>query len=105
MGLMIINKSDDALIGTYRLNCTKFSNNFYSATEFNIDAILELPGDKVELGRACVHPDFRNGMTIALLWKGPVSYTHLTLPTILLVQISVVAVSLKKKKITYTIIM
>eukprot|EP00831_Metopus_contortus_P029534 TRINITY_DN24283_c0_g1_i1.p2 TRINITY_DN24283_c0_g1~~TRINITY_DN24283_c0_g1_i1.p2 ORF type:complete len:108 (+),score=46.69 TRINITY_DN24283_c0_g1_i1:160-483(+) len=31
--------------------------------------------------------------------KLPVSYTHLTLPTILLVQISVVAVSLKKKKI------
>eukprot|EP00831_Metopus_contortus_P040797 TRINITY_DN3196_c0_g1_i3.p1 TRINITY_DN3196_c0_g1~~TRINITY_DN3196_c0_g1_i3.p1 ORF type:complete len:315 (-),score=78.26 TRINITY_DN3196_c0_g1_i3:86-1030(-) len=30
----------------------------------------------------------------------PVSYTHLTLPTILLVQISVVAVSLKKKKIS-----
>eukprot|EP00831_Metopus_contortus_P059403 TRINITY_DN51382_c0_g1_i1.p1 TRINITY_DN51382_c0_g1~~TRINITY_DN51382_c0_g1_i1.p1 ORF type:complete len:187 (-),score=11.35 TRINITY_DN51382_c0_g1_i1:27-587(-) len=30
----------------------------------------------------------------------PVSYTHLTLPTILLVQISVVAVSLKKKKKT-----
>eukprot|EP00831_Metopus_contortus_P011689 TRINITY_DN14669_c0_g1_i1.p1 TRINITY_DN14669_c0_g1~~TRINITY_DN14669_c0_g1_i1.p1 ORF type:complete len:278 (-),score=69.40 TRINITY_DN14669_c0_g1_i1:75-908(-) len=29
---------------------------------------------------------------------GPVSYTHLTLPTILLVQISVVAVSFKKKK-------
>eukprot|EP00831_Metopus_contortus_P080339 TRINITY_DN8202_c0_g1_i2.p1 TRINITY_DN8202_c0_g1~~TRINITY_DN8202_c0_g1_i2.p1 ORF type:complete len:150 (-),score=9.75 TRINITY_DN8202_c0_g1_i2:49-498(-) len=31
----------------------------------------------------------------------PVSYTHLTLPTILLVQISVVAVSLKKKKQYY----
>eukprot|EP00831_Metopus_contortus_P034926 TRINITY_DN27810_c0_g1_i3.p2 TRINITY_DN27810_c0_g1~~TRINITY_DN27810_c0_g1_i3.p2 ORF type:complete len:115 (+),score=28.82 TRINITY_DN27810_c0_g1_i3:325-669(+) len=30
-----------------------------------------------------------------------VSYTHLTLPTILLVQISVVAVSLKKKKLTH----
>eukprot|EP00831_Metopus_contortus_P004962 TRINITY_DN11854_c0_g1_i4.p1 TRINITY_DN11854_c0_g1~~TRINITY_DN11854_c0_g1_i4.p1 ORF type:complete len:121 (+),score=63.43 TRINITY_DN11854_c0_g1_i4:66-428(+) len=30
-----------------------------------------------------------------------VSYTHLTLPTILLVQISVVAVSLKKKKKTH----
>eukprot|EP00831_Metopus_contortus_P081323 TRINITY_DN8522_c0_g1_i1.p2 TRINITY_DN8522_c0_g1~~TRINITY_DN8522_c0_g1_i1.p2 ORF type:complete len:120 (-),score=24.09 TRINITY_DN8522_c0_g1_i1:59-418(-) len=30
--------------------------------------------------------------------KVAVSYTHLTLPTILLVQISVVAVSLKKKK-------
>eukprot|EP00831_Metopus_contortus_P025266 TRINITY_DN21816_c0_g1_i5.p1 TRINITY_DN21816_c0_g1~~TRINITY_DN21816_c0_g1_i5.p1 ORF type:complete len:129 (-),score=27.63 TRINITY_DN21816_c0_g1_i5:85-471(-) len=33
----------------------------------------------------------------------PVSYTHLTLPTILLVQISVVAVSLKKKNsLSYT---
>eukprot|EP00831_Metopus_contortus_P085157 TRINITY_DN9835_c0_g1_i2.p5 TRINITY_DN9835_c0_g1~~TRINITY_DN9835_c0_g1_i2.p5 ORF type:complete len:108 (-),score=17.13 TRINITY_DN9835_c0_g1_i2:98-421(-) len=31
-----------------------------------------------------------------------VSYTHLTLPTILLVQISVVAVSLKKKKNKFT---
>ncbi len=72
--LMIINKSDDSLIGTYRLNCSKFSNDFYSATEFNITAILELPGDKVELGRACVHPDYRNGMTIALLWKGLSEY-------------------------------
>eukprot|EP00831_Metopus_contortus_P005508 TRINITY_DN1208_c0_g1_i1.p2 TRINITY_DN1208_c0_g1~~TRINITY_DN1208_c0_g1_i1.p2 ORF type:complete len:120 (-),score=19.92 TRINITY_DN1208_c0_g1_i1:77-436(-) len=35
---------------------------------------------------------------IHLLTHTPVSYTHLTLPTILLVQISVVAVSLKKKK-------
>eukprot|EP00831_Metopus_contortus_P066392 TRINITY_DN59240_c0_g1_i1.p2 TRINITY_DN59240_c0_g1~~TRINITY_DN59240_c0_g1_i1.p2 ORF type:complete len:217 (-),score=32.62 TRINITY_DN59240_c0_g1_i1:92-742(-) len=33
-----------------------------------------------------------------VLSSKPVSYTHLTLPTILLVQISVVAVSLKKKK-------
>ncbi len=72
--LMIINKSDESLIGTYRLNCSKFSNDFYSATEFNIDAILELPGDKVELGRACVHPEYRNGMTIALLWKGLSEY-------------------------------
>eukprot|EP00831_Metopus_contortus_P002134 TRINITY_DN10792_c0_g1_i5.p2 TRINITY_DN10792_c0_g1~~TRINITY_DN10792_c0_g1_i5.p2 ORF type:complete len:121 (+),score=21.17 TRINITY_DN10792_c0_g1_i5:157-519(+) len=38
-------------------------------------------------------------MTIShVLCVDTVSYTHLTLPTILLVQISVVAVSLKKKK-------
>eukprot|EP00831_Metopus_contortus_P011735 TRINITY_DN14690_c0_g1_i4.p3 TRINITY_DN14690_c0_g1~~TRINITY_DN14690_c0_g1_i4.p3 ORF type:complete len:148 (+),score=28.25 TRINITY_DN14690_c0_g1_i4:148-591(+) len=36
-----------------------------------------------------------------LLPTKAVSYTHLTLPTILLVQISVVAVSLKKKKKHY----
>lgn len=72
--LMIINKSDNALIGTYRLNCSKFNTSFYSATEFNIDAIVDLPGEKVELGRACVHSEFRNGMTIALLWKGLSEY-------------------------------
>lgn len=72
--LMIINKRDNSLIGTYRLNCSLYSDSFYSATEFNIKSILELPGDKLELGRACVHPDFRNGMTIALLWKGLTEY-------------------------------
>eukprot|EP00831_Metopus_contortus_P031541 TRINITY_DN25706_c0_g1_i4.p1 TRINITY_DN25706_c0_g1~~TRINITY_DN25706_c0_g1_i4.p1 ORF type:complete len:245 (+),score=51.10 TRINITY_DN25706_c0_g1_i4:48-737(+) len=39
---------------------------------------------------------------ITVMGWGAVSYTHLTLPTILLVQISVVAVSLKKKKKSYT---
>eukprot|EP00831_Metopus_contortus_P062849 TRINITY_DN55100_c0_g1_i2.p1 TRINITY_DN55100_c0_g1~~TRINITY_DN55100_c0_g1_i2.p1 ORF type:complete len:160 (-),score=50.98 TRINITY_DN55100_c0_g1_i2:7-486(-) len=38
------------------------------------------------------------GSVLVAFSMGPVSYTHLTLPTILLVQISVVAVSLKKKK-------
>eukprot|EP00831_Metopus_contortus_P010547 TRINITY_DN14106_c0_g1_i2.p1 TRINITY_DN14106_c0_g1~~TRINITY_DN14106_c0_g1_i2.p1 ORF type:complete len:195 (-),score=45.60 TRINITY_DN14106_c0_g1_i2:59-643(-) len=38
------------------------------------------------------------GTTNSEIWATAVSYTHLTLPTILLVQISVVAVSLKKKK-------
>eukprot|EP00831_Metopus_contortus_P007026 TRINITY_DN12685_c0_g1_i5.p4 TRINITY_DN12685_c0_g1~~TRINITY_DN12685_c0_g1_i5.p4 ORF type:complete len:122 (-),score=41.77 TRINITY_DN12685_c0_g1_i5:44-409(-) len=41
------------------------------------------------------HSDFQYVEDLRSL---PVSYTHLTLPTILLVQISVVAVSLKKKK-------
>ena len=72
--LMIINKTDESLIGTYRLNCSKFNDSFYSATEFNIKSIIDLPGDKVELGRACVHPEYRNGMTIALLWKGLSEY-------------------------------
>eukprot|EP00831_Metopus_contortus_P065164 TRINITY_DN58259_c0_g1_i2.p2 TRINITY_DN58259_c0_g1~~TRINITY_DN58259_c0_g1_i2.p2 ORF type:complete len:158 (-),score=22.31 TRINITY_DN58259_c0_g1_i2:32-505(-) len=39
-----------------------------------------------------------SGKGICTLSHVPVSYTHLTLPTILLVQISVVAVSLKKKQ-------
>jgi hypothetical protein len=30
----------------------------------------KLPANKLELGRACVHPNYRNGITIALLWEG-----------------------------------
>eukprot|EP00831_Metopus_contortus_P055843 TRINITY_DN47400_c0_g1_i1.p1 TRINITY_DN47400_c0_g1~~TRINITY_DN47400_c0_g1_i1.p1 ORF type:complete len:143 (+),score=41.98 TRINITY_DN47400_c0_g1_i1:82-510(+) len=43
---------------------------------------------------------YKSPFTIKLHDYFAVSYTHLTLPTILLVQISVVAVSLNKKKIT-----
>ena len=41
--------------------------------------------------------DSKNGKVIAAMMD-PVSYTHLTLPTIYSVEISGVAVSLKKKK-------
>eukprot|EP00831_Metopus_contortus_P046251 TRINITY_DN37134_c0_g1_i1.p1 TRINITY_DN37134_c0_g1~~TRINITY_DN37134_c0_g1_i1.p1 ORF type:complete len:146 (-),score=29.29 TRINITY_DN37134_c0_g1_i1:33-470(-) len=43
---------------------------------------------------------YSNFMQLLLRSHVPVSYTHLTLPTILLVQISVVAVSFKKKNQT-----
>eukprot|EP00831_Metopus_contortus_P034480 TRINITY_DN27483_c0_g1_i1.p1 TRINITY_DN27483_c0_g1~~TRINITY_DN27483_c0_g1_i1.p1 ORF type:complete len:128 (-),score=27.79 TRINITY_DN27483_c0_g1_i1:36-419(-) len=46
-------------------------------------------------GFYCLNDIFRLNLSQS---STPVSYTHLTLPTILLVQISVVAVSLKKKK-------
>eukprot|EP00831_Metopus_contortus_P031337 TRINITY_DN25586_c0_g1_i1.p1 TRINITY_DN25586_c0_g1~~TRINITY_DN25586_c0_g1_i1.p1 ORF type:complete len:146 (-),score=33.69 TRINITY_DN25586_c0_g1_i1:70-507(-) len=45
-----------------------------------------------------IHIQLKLSDLISQTEKIPVSYTHLTLPTILLVQISVVAVSLKKKK-------
>lgn len=72
--LAIIDKKSAQLIGTYRLNCSRFNDNFYSATEFRLHRILEKPGVKVELGRACIKKDFRKGIVIALLWKGIAEY-------------------------------
>lgn len=46
------------------------AGGFYSQTEFDISRILQLSGRFVELGRTCVHPDYRNGATIATLWSG-----------------------------------
>lgn len=74
--LIIIHKKSGAVIGTYRLNSSLFTDKFYSAREFNLDRILAQPGNKLELGRACIHKDFRNGFTIALLWKGIAEYMN-----------------------------
>ncbi len=45
------------------------AGGFYSSSEFRLDPVLALPGRFMELGRTCVHPDYRNGAVIALLWS------------------------------------
>ncbi len=47
---------------------------FYSSGEFNLSALDQLPGTVAELGRTCVHPDYRNGGTITLLWAAIAEY-------------------------------
>lgn len=76
--LVIINSKNNAVIGTYRLNCSLYSDKFYSGREFNLGRILAQPGNKLELGRACIHKDYRNGFTISLLWKGIAEYMNAT---------------------------
>jgi putative hemolysin len=41
---------------------------FYSEGEFNLDGLAELDSPILEIGRTCVHPAYRNGATIAVLW-------------------------------------
>jgi len=72
--LLIIDKRDNRLIGTYRLQSSLHTKKWYSATEFHMKHIKHLPGNKLELGRACVHPEHRNGVTITLLWEGIIAY-------------------------------
>lgn len=76
--LIIVNKKNSQIVGTYRLNSTLYSDQFYSAREFHLNRILAQPGTKLELGRACIHKDFRNGFTISLLWKGIAEYMTAT---------------------------
>jgi putative hemolysin len=76
--LVIHDKRTGQVIGTYRLNCSRFTDTFYSTTEFNLDQILALPGIKLELGRACIAREHRNGTVIALLWRGIIEYIQKT---------------------------
>ncbi|MDY0150684.1 MAG: GNAT family N-acyltransferase [Candidatus Cloacimonas sp.] len=72
--LIIIDKRINAIIGTYRLQSSLHTKKYYTATEFHMRHIKRLPGNKLELGRACVHPEHRNGVTISLLWEGITAY-------------------------------
>lgn len=70
----LIIKERDEIIATYRLICSKFSQKFYSASEFTIDEFIASPGIKLELSRACVKKGKRSSIALHLLWRGIAEY-------------------------------
>ncbi len=68
--LAVVDRSTGSPVGVYRLVSDAGRLGFYSAREFALAPFLALPGVRLELGRACVHPDHRNGAVIRMLWKG-----------------------------------
>jgi len=72
--IILVHKPNNKVIGTYRVICSRFSNEFYSEAEFDIVLLKSSPGVKLELGRACIHSDYRNGASISLIWRGLSKY-------------------------------
>ena len=59
-------------IGTYRILAPQRAHalgRFYADGEFDLSNLTGLRAGTAELGRSCVHPDYRTGGTIALLWS------------------------------------
>lgn len=44
------------------------TGGWYSAGEFDMGMVDALPGRVLEIGRTCVHPDYRSGAAIGVLW-------------------------------------
>ena len=71
---------DDAtgeVIGCYRLiteETAKKVGGWYSEHEFDLEPLKDILPQTVELGRACTHPDYRNGGLVMLLWTGLVKF-------------------------------
>jgi putative hemolysin len=74
--LVIRSNETGEICGTYRMLASTNTKRFYSQNEFCIDHFLDAKGVKLELGRACIHPDHRNGSVIDLLWKGIGEYSR-----------------------------
>jgi putative hemolysin len=68
--LLVRDRLTAEVVGTYRvLSAARAAaaGRFYSETEFDLARVAALP-NLAEVGRACIHPAYRNGMVLALLW-------------------------------------
>jgi len=78
--LIVRDGQDGPVVGTYRMlpgQAARRLGSFYSEHEFELGAVRDLP-ELVEVGRACVHPAYRSGAVITLLWAGLARYLHAT---------------------------
>ena len=67
------------VIGTYRVltpAAARRVGGLYSETEFDLTRLRPLRAHMVELGRSCVHPDWRSGGAILALWGALAEFMH-----------------------------
>ncbi|HEX5803062.1 MAG TPA: GNAT family N-acyltransferase [Azospira sp.] len=75
--LIVRDERSAEVVGTYRIlspQNAKRVGGYYSENEFDLTRLQHLRPRLVEIGRSCVHPDYRSGATIALLWAGLARY-------------------------------
>jgi len=69
--LIVRDAATQQVVGTYRLLTpvqAKRVGSTYSDLEFDLTRLRSLRERMVELGRSCVHPDYRHGGVIMALW-------------------------------------
>ena len=84
--LIVIDKNrkgiKNKIVGTYRLirgDIASHFGGFYTSTEFDLSSIMTSykQNEILELGRSCVHEDYRNGAIMHLLWRAIAEYVKL----------------------------
>ena len=69
----------EGIVGTYRLTRRSAAakiGRFYSSAEYDIQPLIDYPGEILELGRSCIAKDARNTATMQMLWRGIALYSH-----------------------------
>jgi putative hemolysin len=80
--LLLIDETRDAaaldhVVGVYRLfpgERAAALGRFYSESEYDLTPLRQSGRKLLELGRSCVHPDYRGGAAMYLLWNGLAEY-------------------------------
>lgn len=69
--------ADDQVIGVYRLlteEGARAAGQFYSEDEYDLDPLKQSGRRLLELGRSCLHRDYRGGTAMMHLWSGLAAY-------------------------------
>jgi putative hemolysin len=64
-------------VGTYRIlspRAAREAGGYYSEQEFDLARVAHLREGMVEVGRSCIHPDYRSGGAILMLWSALIRY-------------------------------
>ena len=75
--LLIRDQETLKVVGTYRVlppHKAQEIGRLYSDSEFDLTRLNHLRPKMVELGRSCVHADYRSGAVIMALWSGLAQY-------------------------------
>lgn len=75
--LLIRDQETLKVVGTYRVlppHKALEIGRLYSDSEFDLSRLNHLRPKMVELGRSCVHEDYRSGAVIMALWSGIAQY-------------------------------
>lgn len=78
--LMVIRQDSQEIVGTYRMQTREMArsqNGFYASSEFDLSAFGdEVLDHAIEIGRACIAKNHRNGRVLFLLFKGLAWYVQ-----------------------------
>ncbi len=78
--IVAVDKTTNKVVGTYRLmnkEHLKFKNQFICETEFDISKLKNCSENILELGRAVVDVNYRNGVVIKLIWQALFKYSQI----------------------------
>ncbi|KIC25250.1 MULTISPECIES: GNAT family N-acetyltransferase [unclassified Leisingera] len=77
--MLVTDVAKGAVVGVYRLlrdDQAARAGQFYSEDEYDL-TLLKASGRRLlELGRSCLHPDYRGGMAMFHLWSGLADYVE-----------------------------
>ena len=75
--LIVRDTQTSCVVGTYRVmspTAAQRMGRYYCEQEFDLSRLNHLRPRMTEAGHACVHPDYRSGSVIMLLWTGLAMY-------------------------------